>query len=145
MAHSDMRGGNYAAEIQPKEAYRERRRKLLEKTGGGTIVLWGAGDDRGYGDIGTFRQVSDFFYLTGVELPNAILVLRSGDGGDALFLPPRDPNVERWTGPKWGPGEEAAEVFGFDKVLSSAPSEIVLDARRRPVPGFEGRLAGLAV
>jgi len=142
MAHSDMRGGNYAAEIQPKEAYRNRRRRLLEKTDGGTIVLWGAGDDRGYGDVGTFRQGSDFFYLTGVELPNAILVVRPGDGGDLLFLPPRDPNVERWTGPKWGPGEEAAAVFGFDEVVSTAPSEIVLDARRRPVPGFEGRLQG---
>jgi len=142
MAHSDMRGGNYAAEIQPKEVYRDRRRRLVEKTDGGTIVLWGAGDDRGYGDVGTFRQGSDFFYLTGVELPNAILVLRPGEGGDLLFLPPRDPNVERWTGPKWGPGEEAAETFGFDQVLSSSPSEIVLDARRRPVPGFEGRLQG---
>jgi Xaa-Pro aminopeptidase len=50
--------------------------------------------------------------------------------------------VERWTGPKWGPGDEAAEAFGFDEVLSTAPSEIVLDARRRPVPGFEGRLQG---
>jgi Xaa-Pro aminopeptidase len=137
-----MRGGNYAAEVQPKEVYRDRRRRLLEKAGGGTIVLWGAGDDRGYGDVGTFRQGSDFFYLTGVELPNAILVLRPGDGGDLLFLPPRDPNVERWTGPKWGPGKEAAAVFGFDDVLSTAPSEIVLDARRRPVPGFEGRLQG---
>jgi len=142
MAHSDMRGGNYAAEVQPKEVYRDRRRRLLGKIDGGTIVVWGAGDDRGYGDVGTFRQGSDFFYLTGVELPNAIMVLRPGDGGDLLFLPPRDPNVERWTGPKWGPGKEAAEAFGFDEVLLSAPSEIVLDARRRPVPGFEGRLQG---
>jgi Xaa-Pro aminopeptidase len=142
MSQRDMRGGNYAAELQPKEVYRERRRRLLEKTGAGTVVLWGAGDERGYGDVGTFRQSSDFFYLTGVELPNAILVLRPGDGGDMLFLPPRDENVERWTGPKWGPGEDAAEVFGFDEVLSSEPSEIVLDARRRPVPGIEGRLHG---
>ena len=142
MAHSDMRGGNYAVELQPKEVYRERRRRLAEKVGGGTVVLWGAGDDRGYGDVGAYRQSSNFFYLTGVELPNAVLVLRPGEGGDMLFLPPRNPNVERWTGPKWGPGDEAAEVFGFDQVLSSQPSEIVLDARRRPVPGLEGRLAG---
>ena len=142
MAHTDMRGGNYAAELQPKEVYRERRRRLAEKIGGGTAVLWGGGDDRGYGDLGSYRQSPNFFYLTGVELPNAVLVMRPGDGGDLLFLPPRNPNVERWTGPKWGPGDEAAEVFGFDEVLSSAPTEIVLDARRRPVPGFEGRLAG---
>jgi Xaa-Pro aminopeptidase len=142
MASKDMRGGNYAAELQPKEIYRDRRRRLFERVGEGTVVMWGAGDDRGYGDVGTFRQGSNFFYLTGVELPNAVVVLRPGEGGDLLFLPPRNPNVERWTGPKWGPGEEAAEMFGFDEVMSTEPSEIVLDARRRPVPGFEGRLQG---
>jgi len=142
MTQRDMRGGNYAAELQPPEVYRERRNRLAERIGGGTIVMWGAGDDRGYGDVGTFRQSSAFFHLTGVELPNAIMVLRPADGFDALFLPPRNPNIERWTGPKFGPGDEAAEALGFGEVLSTDPTEIVLDARRRPVPGFEGRLGG---
>ena len=142
MASKDMRGGNYAAELQPKEIYKDRRRRLLERVGEGMVVMWGAGDDRGYGDVGTFRQSSSFFYLTGVELPNAVIVIRPGEGGDLLFLPPRNPNVERWTGPKWGPGEDTAAELGFDEVLSTQPSEIVLDARRRPVPGFEGRLHG---
>lgn len=142
MASKDMRGGNYAAELQPKEIYKDRRRRLLERVGDGMVVMWGAGDDRGYGDVGTFRQGSSFFYLTGVELPNAAIVIRPGEGGDLLFLPPRNPNVERWTGPKWGPGEETAAELGFDEVLSTESSEIVLDARRRPVPGFEGRLQG---
>jgi Xaa-Pro aminopeptidase len=142
MAQRDMRGGNYAAELEAPEIYRGRRRRLAEKIGDGTFVMWGAGDDRGYGDVGTFRQGSSFFYLTGVELPNAVLVLRPAEGYEALFLPPRNPNVERWTGPKHGPGDEAAESLGFDEVLSTDPYEIVLDARRRPVPGFEGRLHG---
>jgi len=142
VASKDMRGGNYAAELQSKEIYKDRRKRLLERVGDGMIVMWGAGDDRGYGDVGTFRQSSSFFYLTGVELPNAVIVVRPGDGGDLLFLPPRNPNVERWTGPKWGPGKETAAELGFDDVLSTQPSEIVLDARRRPVPGFEGRLQG---
>jgi Xaa-Pro aminopeptidase len=142
MTQRDMRGGNYSAELQAPEVYRERRRRLAERIGDGTIVLWGAGDDRGYGDVGTFRQSSTFYYLTGVELPNAIMVLRPAEDFDALFLPPRNPNVERWTGPKFGPGDEAAEALGFGEVLSTAPTEIVLDSRRRPVPGFEGRLQG---
>jgi len=140
MDQRDIRGGNYAAELQAPEVYRGRRRRLAERVGGGTIVLWGAGDDRGYGDVGTFRQTTSFFYLTGVELPNAILVLRPEDEADLLFLPPRNPNIEAWTGPKWGPGEAAAEALGFGEVLSTEPSERVIDARRRPVPGFEGRL-----
>jgi len=138
MGHRDMRGGNYAAELQPKEVYLERRRRLVERIGGGTIALWGAGDDRGYGDIGSYRQGSNFFYLSGVELPNAVIVLRPGDRGDLLFLPPRNPNVERWTGPKWGPGEEAAEVFGFDEVSRAAlpPTHRMVAALRDRLPSF---------
>ena len=142
MATRDMRGGNYAAELQSSKVYRKRRRRLAEAVGRGTVVLWGAGDDRGYGDVGTFRQSPDFFYLTGVELPNAVLVLRPEEKAEILFLPPRNENVERWTGPKLGPGDEAAERLGFDQVLSKDAYEVVLDARRRPVPGFEGRLMG---
>lgn len=142
MGTRDMRGGNYAAELQSPKVYRKRRKRLSEAVGRGTVVLWGAGDDRGYGDVGTFRQSPDFFYLTGVELPNAVLVLRPEEKAELLFLPPRNENVERWTGPKLGPGEETAELLGFDQVLSRDPYEVVLDARRRPVPGFEGRLLG---
>jgi Xaa-Pro aminopeptidase len=104
--------------------------------------VWGAGDDRGSGDVGTFRQSSTFFYLTGVELPNAVLVLRPAEGYEALFLPPRNEAVERWTGPRFGPGEEAAAACGFARVLSTEASEVVVQARRRPVPGFEGLLQG---
>ncbi len=135
------RGGHYAAELQPRDVYSGRRRRLSETLGSGTAVLWGAGDDRGYGDVGSFRQDPDFFYLTGVELPNSVLVMRPGDDGDILFLPPRNEPLERWTGPKLGPGEETATLLGFAQVLSTEPSEVVLDARRRPVPGFEARLA----
>ena len=51
MATKDMRGGNYAAELQPKEIYKDRRRRLLERVGDGMVVMWGAGDDRGYGAL----------------------------------------------------------------------------------------------
>lgn len=142
MRELDPRGGHYAAKLQPVEVHRERRRRLAEAVGRGTVLIRGAGDERGYGDVGTFRQTSTFYYLTGVELPNAVVVLRPEDDTDVLFLPPRNPNVEVWTGPKWGPGEETAEVLGFGDVMSLSPTEVVLDARRRPVPGLEGRLQG---
>ncbi len=137
-----FRGGNYAAELQPPEAYRERRRRLAEAVGSGTVVIWGAGDERGYGDVGTFHQDPSFFYLTGVELPNAVLVLRPAEEYEALFLPARREALERWTGPKWGPGEEAARALGFDRVLAVQDTEIEVEARRRPVEGFEGLLQG---
>jgi len=135
-----FRGANYAAELQPPEVYRGRRERLAAAVGRGTVVFWGAGDERGYGDVGTFRQDSTFFYLTGVELPNAVLVLRPAEEFEALFLPARKPALERWTGPKWGPGEKAATALGFDRVLALEAGEIEIEARRRPVPGFEERL-----
>ncbi len=142
MCGDDLRGGGYAAELEEPAVYRERRERLLAATGEGIVVVWGAGDARGYGDVGTFRQAPDFFYLTGVELPDAVLVLRREEPRHVLFLPSRNPNLERWTGPKWGPGEEAAGALGFDAVYAVEPTETVVDARRRPVPGFAGRLAG---
>ena len=129
MTQRDTRGGNYAAELQAPEVYRNRRARLAQRSESGTIVVWGSGDDRGYGDVGTFRQESSFFYLTGVELPNSVLVIRVAEGDEVLFLPPRNPNVERWTGPKYGPGEESEAALGFDQVLSTASSERVVDAR----------------
>ncbi len=50
MGTRDMRGGNYAAELQSPKVYRKRRKRLADAVGRGTVVLWGAGDDRGYGD-----------------------------------------------------------------------------------------------
>jgi Xaa-Pro aminopeptidase len=54
-----------------------------------------------------FRQDSDFWYLTGFDHPHALAVLRS-DGGPAytLFVEPRDPDAETWTG--YRPGVEGA-------------------------------------
>lgn len=135
-----LQGGHYAAEVEAPAVYRHRRQVLQAHLGErGLAVLLGASDYRGYGDVGTFRQDPSFFYLTGVELPNAVLVLEHDH--ETLFLPERRPNIEAWTGPKYGPGPETAETLGFEQVLGREPSEVVVDARRRPVPGFEARLA----
>ena len=53
-----------------------------------------------------FRQNSDFYYLTGVDEPDCLLVLTPGsDCGDShLFLRPKDPMRETWDGPIATPG-----------------------------------------
>ncbi len=55
-----------------------------------------------------FRQDSDFWYLTGFDHPNAVMVLRT-DGGPAytLYVEARDRDAETWTG--YRPGVEGAE------------------------------------
>jgi Xaa-Pro aminopeptidase len=137
-----LRSGQYAAEVEPPEEYRERRAKVRARIGvDGVALMLGATDARGYGDVGTFRQDASFFYLTGVEIPGAVLLVDRD--GDTLFLPARRPNLEAWTGPKLGAGPEAAATLGFDLVLEKDAAEIVVDARRRPVPAWGQRLGAL--
>jgi Xaa-Pro aminopeptidase len=104
-------------------------------------VLFGATDTRAYGDTGVYRQDLTFFYLTGVELPGAVLVLEPSR--DTLFLPMRRPAVEAWFGPRFGPDDDTARLLGFDRVLDCEPHDIVIDARRRPQPGVADRIANL--
>ncbi|KAJ1975576.1 aminopeptidase [Dimargaris verticillata] len=54
-----------------------------------------------------FRQQSDFFYLTGFNEPDAVLLIEKGaHSGSAvtstLFVPPQDDASERWEGPRAG-------------------------------------------
>lgn len=133
-------GGHYGAEVEAPEVYRRRRSKVQRALGAADVaVLFGASDARGYGDVGTFRQDPRFYHLTGVELPHAVLMLEKTR--ETLFLAERRPNLEAWTGPKYGPGEDAARVLGFERVLDRDASEVVVDARRRPQPGFADRVA----
>mgnify|MGYP000229957583 CR=1 FL=1 len=137
-----LRGGHYASEIEPPEIYRERRRRVQAHLGQGDVaVILGASDARSYGDVGTFRQEPNFFYLTGVELPGAVLVLERES--ETLYLPARKPALEAWTGPKFGPGEETARLLGFAAVRERDPHEIVVEARRRPQEGWADRVAGM--
>jgi len=135
-----FRGGQYAAEVEAPEVYRARRKRLQGRLEDRAVALvLGATDVRGYGDVGTFRQDPSFFYLTGVELPGAALLLEKEH--ETLLLPARRPNIEAWTGPKFGPGEDTARDLGFEAVLDRDHSEVVVDARRRPVPALTDRVA----
>ena len=61
-----------------------------------------------------FRQDSDFYYLTGFQEPDSIAVVApSKDEPFTLFVRPRDPEKEVWTGRRAGV-EGAKERFGAD-------------------------------
>src|SRR5262245_47258729 len=82
-----------------------------------------------------FRQDSDFWYLTGFDHPNAIGVLRTDGGPEyALFVEPRDPDAETWTG--YRPGVEGAlrdygadEAFANEELTRRLP-DLLASARR---------------
>lgn len=63
-----------------------------------------------------FRQDSDFYYLTGFDEPNAVLVLIPGreEGETVLFCQDRDPEMEIWHGYRAGP-EGVKANYGADQ------------------------------
>jgi Xaa-Pro aminopeptidase len=64
-----------------------------------------------------YRQDSDFFYLTGFDEPESLLVLDSKDRKAVLFVRPRDRDREVWDGPRAGV-EGAKLLFGADEAFT---------------------------
>lgn len=65
-----------------------------------------------------FRQSSDFYYLTGFNEPDALLIIVGGQNGESiLFNRSRHPEEEQWTGRRLGP-EEAPTHLGVDAAFS---------------------------
>ncbi|HEV8304241.1 MAG TPA: aminopeptidase P family protein [Gemmatimonadales bacterium] len=117
-----------------------RRRALLSRIGRGAVLIPAAHErnvERDYVQDNDFRQDNTFYYFTELETQDAWLLLtaRGPDSLDAvLFLPPRNPAQERWTGLRLGPDSVAARLSGLATVL---PTDS-LDARLRGL-----RFAGL--
>jgi len=110
-----------------------RRRAVAARVGRGVVLVPAAHErelERDYVQDNDFRQNNAFFYLTELEAQDAWLMLVAG--GDAvetvLFLPPRDPSRERWTGVRLGPDSLAAHLTGIGRVSSTDSLDRVLRA-----------------
>jgi Xaa-Pro aminopeptidase len=97
----------------PKEEFAERRARLMASIGDGVAIIQGSPET---GTSLKFRQGNQFFYLTGVEVPRAILLIDGRARRSLLFLPPRDERRERSEGPVLTPGPEAAALTGMSAV-----------------------------
>ncbi|PRP99038.1 aminopeptidase P N-terminal domain-containing protein [Enhygromyxa salina] len=108
------------------EAYAQRRARVatqLQRESGALVLFGGALQTRANDTEFRFRPDSDFHYLTGLEEPGAVMVLRPGpDGGDlrfSLFVRARDRDAEIWSGRRIGP-IGAVEQFGASEAFALA-------------------------
>jgi len=106
-----------------KAPYADRRAELMRRIGpDAALVLASPPEHLRNGDTHfKFRQDSDILYLTGFEEPGAVVVLRPGHEKTrfAMFVRPRDPAEETWTGRRAGV-EGAVRDFGADAAFVAA-------------------------
>ncbi len=102
--------------------YQQRRQRMMEKIGNGTAVFRSAPMAVMHNDVEyNFRQDSDVYYLTGFDEPETVVVLapHHAEHKFVLFVRPKDPEQETWTGYRVGV-EAAKEKYGADEVYSIA-------------------------
>jgi Xaa-Pro aminopeptidase len=109
----------------PLEEYKSRRDALRKALGESVFIAFGATErERGELRAGFFQE-QNFYYLTGWTEPGAILVLTPKK--EVLMLPKRDPEREKWTGPKLGPDSaDVQKITGFESVAPAESFEATL-------------------
>jgi Xaa-Pro aminopeptidase len=112
----------------PVAVYKQRRERVLAALDGCTTVIGSQGEVQGVTE--DYRQDSDFYWLTGINEPKAYLVLepKAPYRKVVLYLKPRDPEAERWTGPRESISPELLERYGVDRVMRGTPEGSLLEA-----------------
>lgn len=115
----------------------QRRAHLSEQLSPGSLLILFSGPVRPYsGDVSyEYRQENNFYYLTGIDRPEATLVMVPSDEAfrEILFLPERDPGRELWTGPMLSP-EEATEISGIEEVWKAGEFKPFIEAILQGIP-----------
>jgi Xaa-Pro aminopeptidase len=109
-----------------KSEYAARRNRLMEKIGDGAAVFLGAQTPSSDNE---FRQGHDFFYMTGVEIPDAVLVVDGARRESVLFFTM---------------DERTADGEGIPVDMIRAPVDYTGIDRVLPAEQFSAHLAGLA-
>ncbi|WP_413401301.1 Xaa-Pro aminopeptidase [Pseudoalteromonas sp. KJ71-7] len=138
-------------EIQKSE-FKARRERLLAAMDNNSIAIIPAAIEltRSRDTHYPFRQDSDFFYLTGFNEPDAVLVLcKNSDTPSLLFCLDKDKLAEVWHGRRIG-FEKAQSEYLFDKtyalselneqLLNLVNGQQILFYAQGTYPAFDGKV-----
>ena len=135
--------------------FAKRRKHLMDMSEMDSIFIIPSANERIRSKDTTypFRQDSDFWYLTGFNEPESVLVLVPGrqHGSSLLFCRERDADKEAWDGPRSGPEgvvstlklDDAYPITDLDEILPG-----LLEGRSRVYyhfgrdPDFDLKLMG---
>lgn len=113
-----------------QQEFRARRKQLAQLIPEGSIALIPSAHEliRNGDTHYRFRQDSNFYYLTGFNEPDALLLITSGTNSlSILFNRPRNLAAEQWTGRRLGQ-EDALNELGMD--LSFSISDLTQELPR---------------
>jgi Xaa-Pro aminopeptidase len=122
----------------PPEEFASRRAGVYDAIGKDAVaILQGAPTAAGYT---RFRQSNDFYYLSGIEVANAYLLLDGASRKATLYLPHRNEGRERGEG-KVLSAEDAEEVMKLSGVDAVSGTDLlaehlarILQRRTQPSP-----------
>ncbi len=113
-------------DVFPADEYAARRARVLQTIGDGVAILQGTTERPGEQPL---RQSNQFFYLTGVVEPRALLIIDGKTRRSTLFLNPRNERRETsMFGPGLYPGEDAARATGIESVAARADFKAALQS-----------------
>ena len=103
-----------------KDTYISRRQQLMADKGENTavVIFSGAAPMKSQDEAYPFSVDRNFFYLTGIERENMILVMRKdyqGTYSETLFIEPYDELLAKWVGGRMR-ADEATAISGVESV-----------------------------
>ena len=107
----------------PPAEFAAHRAQVMAAIGDGVAIISGATEQPNYEK---FKQNKAFFYLCGVEVPRAILLIDGRTKTSTLFLPARNAGAERSEGPVLVPGDDAVKMTGVESVVDRTTFDAVL-------------------
>ena len=115
----------------PKEEFAARRLKIAEAIGTDGVALLQAAPTVHSSAI--FRQSNEFFYVTGVGVPQALVLIDGGTKKTTLYLPKQDASRAAVEGALLGSDDPAAAVAmtGADEVKAPEALQADLLARHK--------------
>jgi Xaa-Pro aminopeptidase len=110
--------------------FKGNRSRLLKNLPNNALALLHGAEPavRGGDTLHPYRQDSNFFYFTGIDTPGCALLLIPDNNGkpeEILFIPPVDPEKEKWEG-KMLSIEEAKKISGIETVYDIDTLKTVL-------------------
>jgi len=123
-----VNGQNQPSDFLSSDFHKERREKLRKKLPDNSVAIFFANPVRNRANDVDFKYHQDpnFHYLTGYPEPHAVLLIfkenqtaaNGSQYNEILFVQPRDPQSEMWTGRRLGP-DGVKTTLGFDQAFNN--------------------------